>query len=91
MIPETKGSHSLVVPDMSYIIFGKNKDLFIIYIKLNSTWTQPLKLNARINIPGLETNAFVIPDEKFMFITREFDIYWVDTKIIEELKPKRKP
>jgi len=29
----------------------------------------------------------VTADGKYLFFSRKFDIYWVDVKMIEELKP----
>jgi len=49
LIPEAKGNHPFVAPDESYIIYGRNNDLYIIYSESDSTWTKPIKLNDNIN------------------------------------------
>jgi len=90
--PNIKGAHPFIALDESYLIFdryiNRNSDLYIIYSKTDGTWTQPIKLNNRINTPSQEVGAFVTPDGKFMFFSRKGDIYWVDAGFIKEPKPK---
>jgi len=47
-----------------------------------------ISLGDTINSPALEGNSFVTADGKYLFFSRKFDIYWVDARIIEELKRK---
>ncbi len=84
--PDIIGFHPFVDPDESFMIFNRDLDLYIIYSKSDGTWTQPIKLNNKINTPAQEGNAFVTPDRKFMFFSRKSDLYWVDAGFIEELR-----
>jgi len=90
--PNIKGAHPFIALDESYLIFDRrmnsSSDLYIIYSRTDGTWTQPIKLNNKINTPSQEVGAFVTPDGKFMFFSRKSDIYWVSADFIEELKPK---
>jgi hypothetical protein len=85
--PDIIGSHPFIALDESYLIFDRNSDLYIIYSKTDGTWTQPIKLNNKINTPSQEGSAFVTPDGKFMFFSRKGDLYWVDAGFIEKLRP----
>jgi len=93
LVPDIKGYHPFVASDESFIIFdshpiGKRTgaDLFIIFQKSDSSWTNPITLNSLINTIALETNAYVTPDNQFMFFTRQFDIYWVKADFIGMIK-----
>ena len=94
-IPQLEGGFPFISPDESYIIFAKrkpgtyNSDLYIAYQKPDGTWTQSISLGDKINSPALEGNSFVTADGKYIFFSRKFDIYWVDAKIINELKPQK--
>ena len=93
-IPQLQGGFPFIAPDESYIIFAQrnpgsyNSDLYISYQKNDGTWTKSISLGDTINSPGLEGNSFVTADGKYLFFSRKFDIYWVDARIIEELKRK---
>ena len=85
--PPLKGSHPFISPDESFIIFDKRPpnggyaaDLYITFQKDDATWSEPTWLDDIINTNKTETNAYVTPDEKYMFFTRGFDIYWVFSK-----------
>ncbi len=91
--PDIKGHHPFIASDESFLIFdnhpvsgGKGADLFITFQKADSTWTKPVSLGEKINTSALETNAFVTPDQKYLFFTRQFDIYWVKMDFIEQIR-----
>lgn len=93
LMPEIKGTHPFISADESFIIFDKRPmiegnpaDLFITFRNSNDTWTEPVRLGEEINTSALETNAFVTPDENYMFFTRKFDIYWVKADFIGKIK-----
>ena len=46
--------------------------------------SEHLSLDINNNLAGI---ASISPDGKYLFFGRNGDIYWVRTKIIEELKP----
>ncbi len=100
----TGGSfHPFIAPDESYIIFDSEReegfgdsDIYISYRQQDGEWGAPINLGGNINTEAWEAAATVTPDGKYLFFNRNIgsdnyenvDIYWVDAKIIEELKPK---
>jgi hypothetical protein len=73
---------------------GGKRLLVITFKKDDNTWYETIEMGSAINIsyegarfPGMS------PDGKYLFFTRYDEkwnegIYWVDAKIIEELKPQ---
>lgn len=89
-----RGAHPFIAPDESYIIFdaqpegmGKSQ-LYISFKDQTGNWTKAIKFDERINKTFTENIPNVSPDGKYFFFHRNNDIYWVSTKIIEELRPK---
>jgi len=85
-------AHPYIAPDESYLIFDaqpkgaeNTPDLFISFKKDDGTWTKAINMGEEIN-KGREMCASVSPDGKYFFFSRDGDIYWVDAKIIENLK-----
>lgn len=54
-----------------------NTDLYISFRTSTGLWTPAIKLNENINKTKTETNPSLSPDGKYLFFTREGDIYWV--------------
>ena len=89
-----------IAPDESYIIYSSyrsdeygNGDLYINFRKKNGDWSAPINMGKRVNTAMQERFPSVSPDGKILFFARNrmrtfSDIFWVDAKIIEELKPK---
>ncbi len=89
-----------VSPDEQYLIFSSNRmengdygDHYICYRKDNGQWTEPLNMGKTINTSHQERFPVVSPDGKYLFFARNLpenysEIFWVDAKIIKELKPK---
>jgi Tol biopolymer transport system component len=87
-----------IAPDESYLIFSSNRegnlgggDLYISFKDKNGKWMNPVNMGDKINTPGQERSPSVSPDGKYFFFTRHNretlqDFYWIDAKIIEELK-----
>lgn len=80
-------------PDESYIIFCARRpdglgqgDLYISFKKEDGTWTRSKNMGERINSQSHELCPFVSMDGKYFFYTSRKDIYWVDAKIIEEMR-----
>jgi Tol biopolymer transport system component len=89
-------AHPFIAPDESYLIYDSeqesdNCDLFISFNN-NGTWSESYNLGAAINTDQCEMCASVSPDGKYLFFQRgnndKGDIYWVDTQVIENLRPK---
>jgi len=87
-----------IAPDESYLIFCSRTlegfggfDLYVTFKKSNGTWTEPVNMGEGINTPAFDWVPKVTQDGKYFFFnsTRSgnWDIYWMDAKIIEELKP----
>jgi Tol biopolymer transport system component len=91
-----KQQHPWIAPDESYIIFtvrrpGQNpvSVLFCSFKNKSGEWSEPVELNL-----GMDAGQpFVSFDGKYLFFTSGdpkvgSDIYWVSTKIINDLRPK---
>ena len=92
LTPDITGYHPFAAPDESYIIFDhppqggqRGADLSITFHDPDEGWDTPIPLGEHINTPALETNAFITPDGKYLFFTRNFDIYWVKADLLEKL------
>jgi glyoxylase-like metal-dependent hydrolase (beta-lactamase superfamily II) len=90
------GRHPCIAPDESFLIFDSNTvgppgshnvQLFICFRESDGSWGEAINLS---QILDSEHNiaASLSPDGKYLFFLSESDIYWVDAKIIEDLKPK---
>ena len=64
------------------------KGLYISFKKEDGSWTQAKNIKPTINTNG--SLATLSPDGKYLFYNCNLDqnIYWLDAKIIEDLKPK---
>ena len=96
--------HPTISPDESYIIVDRIykvneklvSDMLISFRNYDNQWTEPVSMKNVMNM--LETDIYAAPrityDGKYLFFekydpqTDKGDIYWVDAKIIEELRPK---
>jgi len=66
-------------------------DLYVCYKMKDGSWTDPTNLGPKINTGGHERFPSVTPDGTylvFLRVTDDSDFYWVEAKIIEDLKPK---
>ena len=84
-----------VAPDESYLIFCStrreglgNGDLYISFKNDEDQWTKAQNMGAPINTVEHELCPFVSADGRFLFYTSNQDIYWVDAKIIDQMRPK---
>ena len=93
-------AHPFIAPDESYLIwddeseggYGDN-DLYISFRQKDGTWGTAINLGAQINTEFAEAYGSITPDGKYFFFHRGFggnkgDIFWVDAKVIETLRPK---
>jgi len=98
-----KSFHPFIAPDESYLIFDSkreggygNSDIYISFKQQDGSWGDSINLGDKINTEAWEAAASVTPDDKYLFFNRNIgsdkyenvDIYWVDAKIIEDLRPK---
>lgn len=94
------GAHPWVAPDESYLVFDRysiadgaqTSKLFISFSREDGSWSEPVGLGSDINATGTELIPKVSPDGKYLFFQRKVDgntdIYWVDARILEALRPK---
>ena len=92
-------AHPFIAPDESYIIWDgqrnspeRNADLFISFRQKDGAWGEAIKMGDTINTTASEFAAFVTPDGKYLFFNRNVgpdntDTFWVDAKVIEDLRP----
>jgi len=86
----------IIAPDESYLIFQSNRnggfgkmDLYISFKdKENNKWTDAINMGKIINTEAAEYTARLSIDKKYFFFSRDGIIYWVDAKIIDNLKTK---
>lgn len=91
-----------IAPDESYLIFESsrdqedgNLDLFITFRNGDGQWGAPVNMGPKINTKNYERFPRLSPDGKYFFFASDrikgsgrlgYDMYWVDAKIIEELR-----
>jgi hypothetical protein len=75
-------------------------DLYISFRQQDGSWGTVINMGNKINTDAYEAGAKVTPDGKYLFFVRvvtsttdnpysDIDIYWVDAKIIQTLRPKQ--
>ena len=99
---EESDQDPFIAPDESYLIVCQKKekgfgeyDLYVYFQKQDGSWTEPVNMGEGVNSSSYEFRPYVTPDGKYLFFTsnrpqegQRGNIYWVDAKIIEELKPE---
>ena len=92
--------NAFVAPDESYLIFSTyiqadsiwHSNLLISFRNQDGSWSKPKDFGNKINSLKSEYSPWVSHDGKYFFYSssdsKKGDIYWVDAKIIEELRPK---
>lgn len=87
--------HPCVGPDESFIIFdtdhpldGRGKSLLISFQNTDGSWGDIISFRELDRFRHLEKFGIpmLTPDKKYLFFSSNGDIYWVDAKIIEELR-----
>jgi len=95
-------AHPFIATDESYLIWDSKReggygasDLYISFRQKNNSWGPAINMGPKVNSDKGDTYASVTPDGKYILFNRRIDkktnntdIYWVDAKIIEELRPK---
>lgn len=92
-------AHPWIASDESYFIwddqresgFGK-ADIYISFKQQNGSWGPAINMGDKVNSERGDSYATITPDGKYMLFNRSIDennvdIYWVDAKIIETLRP----
>ncbi|MFC2132793.1 ankyrin repeat domain-containing protein [Bacteroidota bacterium] len=80
--------------DQEYFLFfsdnGKERYSFQMYISFHrpdGRWGKPIFLGDKIHQGKRNTQSIISFDDKYLFFTRYFSFYWIDSKIIDDLKP----
>lgn len=95
-------AHPYIAHDESYLIWDSKRaegfgdsDLYISFRQKDGTWGSAINMGDKVNTDEWEAYATVTPDEKYITFNRRIDgdnidIYWVDAKIIEDLRPSER-
>ncbi len=75
-----------------------DSDLYISFRQKDGSWSPAINMGERVNSDKWDASASVTPDGKYILFNRgidddpglndNVDIYWVDARIIEDLRPK---
>jgi hypothetical protein len=86
--------HVFISPDESCMVFdaiptqqSTGSSIYTSFKKPDGTWCNPIKLNNDINSTGNQYLPSLSPDGKYLFFTRDGDIWWVNAKVVNDLKP----
>jgi len=82
-------SDPYIAPDESFLVFSRvdpegrtRGDLFVARRDADGAWSTPEKLGAGVNTDGHENCPMLSPDGRYLFFTRDGDIYWVDARVL---------
>lgn len=86
--------HAFIAPDESYIVFDviptQQSTGSVIYVSFknpDSTWRTPIRLSNTINSTNNQYCPYISPDGKYLFFTKDGDLWWVDSKVVTRHKP----
>ena len=79
-------------PDGKYIITSSNGqsgkggyDVYISHRNEDGSWLSPINFGNAFNTTGDEDSFDISPDKKFMFIYKQDNVYWTETKGVDNL------
>ena len=95
-------AHPFIAPDESYLIWDSERedgfggtDLYIRFKQEDGSWGPAINMGDKINSDKADFFATITPDGKYILFNRtinkeplNLDIYWVDARIIDTLRPK---
>jgi hypothetical protein len=76
-------AHSYISSDGKYMLFDRADSTYVSFLNDDFSWSKGYNLGGKFHIPSLS------PGGKFLFFESKGDLYWVDAKVIEVLKPKK--
>ena len=86
--------HAFIASDESYLVFdviptqqSTGSKIYVSFKKADSTWGTPIILGNSINSTDNQYCPYISPDGKYLFFTRQEDMWWVDSKVVTRLKP----
>ncbi|MEA1896693.1 MAG: hypothetical protein U9N53_03400 [Bacteroidota bacterium] len=83
-------THPFISPDEKFLLFESYQEgsncscLYISFRNEQGDWSLAEKLGPKINATATETCPSISPDGKFLFFSREGNIYWVSTDVIKK-------
>lgn len=88
------GIHPFIAPDERLILFdchrkdgfGGEGDIYVAFRNEDGSWGDAHNMGAEVNGPGIEFCASLSPDGKYIFFTKNRDIFWVSSRIMESFK-----
>ncbi len=83
-------THPCIAPDGSFLIYDvniENGSLFVSFKDKAGNWGEAIDLTKH-GIQPDSRGAYISPDSKYLFYSYDGDIWWVDMKAIEKLRPK---
>lgn len=82
-------AHPCIAPDGSYLLFDVDggSHLFVSFKKKDGTWREAIDLTEH-GFDVMAGGATISPDGKYLFFHLNDDIWWVDIKVIEILRPR---
>ncbi|MEP1096045.1 MAG: hypothetical protein ABJG78_13105 [Cyclobacteriaceae bacterium] len=89
--------NSFISPDESYLLFARwgipdsipeERGMYVSFKKQDGSWTEAKNTKPETGLYG--GLAALSHDEKYLFYSSGGDIYWVDSRITEKLKPDYK-
>jgi hypothetical protein len=92
-----------ISPDGDYLIFTKFSadrrkpiQLYISFKNMDGSWTEPRSLSEKLQTEGNDSAPRISPDGKYLFFQSvrkgsgvSRGLYWVSTRVIEEMRPNR--
>lgn len=82
-----------ISPDNEVLIIHSDKpggyggwDLYCSFKDAEGNWTKLINMGNAINTEQPEANATFSPDGKYIFFSRGDDIYWVSTRVLENVR-----
>ncbi len=90
---ENRDYDPVIAPDESYVIFSSNRpggigsvDIYISFKNEDGSWGKAKNMGEAVNTDTGEFAPRLSHDGKFFFFNRRGDIYWIDAKVIENLR-----
>jgi Tol biopolymer transport system component len=84
-----KQTHPCIAPDGSYLIFDTEdieSRIFVSFKDKEGSWSEAVDLTQH-GLKPQTRGAYISPDGKYLFFSYEMDIWWVDIRVIERLRP----
>lgn len=86
--PTTNPAHPCIAPDGSYVVFDAHQGnhLYVCFRQADGTWGPAVDL-AEHGVDPKAGGGSITPDGKYLFYHQERRLFWVSTKLIEDLRP----